>query len=76
MVDAFQIIQDRISRSRLAGDPPDLSIYPRVRDIGLAVQVRILRDASQQIGARIYRIRTIESNATDSSSLTRQTRVP
>lgn len=36
MVDAFQIIQDRISRSRLAGDPPDLSIYPRVRDIGLA----------------------------------------
>ena len=36
MVDAFHILQDRISRSRLAGDPPDLSIYPRVRDIGLA----------------------------------------
>lgn len=36
MVDAFHIIQDRISRSRLAGDPPDLSIFPRVRDIGLA----------------------------------------
>ncbi|WP_407922206.1 patatin-like phospholipase family protein [Aureimonas psammosilenae] len=36
MADAFNIIQDRISRSRLAGDPPDLSLHPRVRDIGLA----------------------------------------
>ncbi|WP_062203046.1 patatin-like phospholipase family protein [Aureimonas sp. AU12] len=36
MVDAFNIIQDRISRSRLAGDPPDYSIHPRVRDIGLS----------------------------------------
>ncbi|MCE7026875.1 patatin-like phospholipase family protein [Jiella avicenniae] len=35
MVDAFNIIQDRISRARLAGDPPDLSLQPRVRDIGL-----------------------------------------
>lgn len=36
MVDAFNIIQERTSRSRLAGDPPDLSIHPRVRDIGLS----------------------------------------
>ena len=36
MVDAFNIIQDRISRSRLAGDPPDLSLQPPVRDIGLS----------------------------------------
>ncbi|MBB3951329.1 patatin-like phospholipase family protein [Aureimonas jatrophae] len=36
MVDAFNIIQDRISRARLAGDPPDLSLHPRVRDIGLS----------------------------------------
>lgn len=36
MADAFNIVQDRISRSRLAGDPPDLSIQPRVRDIGLS----------------------------------------
>ena len=36
MADAFNIVQDRISRSRLAGDPPDLSLQPRVRDIGLA----------------------------------------
>lgn len=36
MVQSFNIIQDRISRSRLAGDPPDLTIRPRVGEIGLA----------------------------------------
>jgi len=36
MVEAFNIIQDRIARSRLAGDPPDMSIRPAVGDIGLA----------------------------------------
>ena len=34
MVDAFNITQDRIARSRLAGDPPDLSIAPRLTGIG------------------------------------------
>ena len=36
MVEAFNIIQDRIARSRLAGDPPDFSIIPGVGNIGLA----------------------------------------
>ena len=36
MVEAFNIIQDRISRARLAGDPPDLSLQPRLADIGLS----------------------------------------
>ena len=35
MMEAFNIIQDRISRSRLAGDPPDVTISPRVGEIGL-----------------------------------------
>ncbi|MEX0590027.1 MAG: patatin-like phospholipase family protein, partial [Xanthobacteraceae bacterium] len=35
MVDAFNITQDRIARSRLAGDPPDLLIAPRLAQIGL-----------------------------------------
>jgi NTE family protein len=34
MVDAFNVMQDRISRSRLAGDPPDVSINPRLGRIG------------------------------------------
>src|SRR3977135_3959986 len=33
MVDAFNIMQDRITRARLAGDPPDLLISPPVGPI-------------------------------------------
>lgn len=35
MVSALSIIQDRITRSRLAGDPPDVHIKPRVGHIGM-----------------------------------------
>ncbi len=35
MVEAFNIIQDRIARARLAGDPPDLSLHPKLGNIGL-----------------------------------------
>jgi NTE family protein len=35
MMDAFNIVQDRIARSRLAGDPPDAMINLRLSDIGL-----------------------------------------
>ncbi|MFZ1814246.1 MAG: patatin-like phospholipase family protein [Rhizobiaceae bacterium] len=36
MMEAFNIIQDRIARARLAGDPPDYTIRPKLHDIGLA----------------------------------------
>ncbi len=36
MVESYNIIQDRISRARLAGDPPDLLLMPRLSDIGLS----------------------------------------
>ncbi len=35
MIDAFNIVQDRIARSRLAGDPPDAMISPRLHGVGL-----------------------------------------
>ncbi|WP_333822790.1 patatin-like phospholipase family protein [Pinisolibacter sp.] len=35
MMESFNIIQDRITRSRLAGDPPDVTIAPRLGHIGL-----------------------------------------
>jgi NTE family protein len=35
MVEAFNIVQDRIARSRLAGDPPDIMISPRLPQFGL-----------------------------------------
>jgi NTE family protein len=34
MLDAFNIMQDRITRARLAGDPPDVIISPRLGQIG------------------------------------------
>ncbi len=35
MVSAFDILQDRIMRSRLAGDPPDALVQLKVGDIGM-----------------------------------------
>ena len=35
MVEAFNIIQDRISRARLAGDPPDMTLQPKLGHVGL-----------------------------------------
>jgi NTE family protein len=34
MIDAFNVMQDRITRSRLAGDPPDVTISPRLGQLG------------------------------------------
>ena len=36
MFSSLNILQDRIARSRLAGDPPDVAIDPRIGHIGLA----------------------------------------
>lgn len=35
MVSSLNIVQDRLARSRLAGDPPDVLIVPRVGHVGL-----------------------------------------
>ena len=35
MVSSLNIVQDRLARSRLAGDPPDVLIQPRIGHIGL-----------------------------------------
>lgn len=35
LLEAFNVTQDRIARARLAGDPPDVIITPRLRDMGL-----------------------------------------
>ena len=34
MVEAFNVMQDRITRARLAGDPPDVLITPRLGSVG------------------------------------------
>ncbi len=35
LLEAFNVTQDRIARARLAGDPPDIIITPRLADMGL-----------------------------------------
>lgn len=35
MIEAFQVMQDRVTRSRLAGDPPDVLINPKLGKLGL-----------------------------------------
>jgi NTE family protein len=35
MIDAYTVMQDRITRARLAGDPADIMISPRLGDIGM-----------------------------------------
>ncbi|WP_018698088.1 patatin-like phospholipase family protein [Amorphus coralli] len=35
MMESYNIMQDRLTRARMAGDPPDYAVGPRVGDIGL-----------------------------------------
>jgi NTE family protein len=35
MIEAYNVMQDRITRARLAGDPPDIMISPRLGHIGM-----------------------------------------
>ncbi|MGF7006757.1 patatin-like phospholipase family protein [Aminobacter sp. BE322] len=65
MVEAFNIIQDRISRARLAGDPPDLSLQPKLGHIGLSdfhradEAIRIGYEATKAQMAEIVRLQAV-----------------
>ena len=54
LVAAFNISQDRLARSRLAGDPPDVNIIPRSSGVGLfdfdkaAVAIAAGREAAER----------------------------
>ncbi len=58
MVEAFNIIQDRISRARLAGDPPDMSLQPKLGHIGLSEFHRA--DEAIRIGYETTKAHVIE----------------
>lgn len=62
MVEAYNIIQDRISRTRLAGDPPDYTIRPRLKHIGMSEFHKA--DEAIQIGydEMMSRARELESH--------------
>ena len=59
MVNTFNIAQDRIMRSRLAGDPPDALVQLKVGKIGMFEfhradeLIRLGREAVRKAGAEI-----------------------
>ncbi|MGI9481191.1 MAG: patatin-like phospholipase family protein [Hyphomicrobiales bacterium] len=66
---AFNISQDRMARSRLAGDPPDISVNPLAHDIGLfdfdkaAEAIEAGRDAARKALPEIERLITVLNTA-------------
>jgi NTE family protein len=63
MVQAFNIIQDRIARARLAGDPPDLALHPRLSDVGLSEFHRAgeaIERGYEEASARLTEIRRMQ----------------
>ncbi|WP_425418519.1 patatin-like phospholipase family protein [Oricola indica] len=56
MVESYNIIQDRISRARLAGDPPDYALHPRLSEIGMADFHRASEAIDQGYEATISRL--------------------
>ena len=65
MVEAFNIIQDRISRARLAGDPPDLALQPKLGHIGLSEffradeAIRVGYETTRERVADLKRLQTV-----------------
>lgn len=65
MTEAFNIIQDRLTRTRLAGDPPDLSLQPKIGHIGLSEfhradeAIRIGYETTMIHAAELQRLQTV-----------------
>ena len=62
LIDALNIMQDRITRSRIAGDPPDVLLMPRLGDIGL-LEFDRAEDAIAEGRAVVERMRPLLEDA-------------
>ena len=69
MIEAYNVMQDRITRARLAGDPADIMISPRLGHIGLFDFHRA--EEAIAIGARSGRARARADRAGERGSLSR-----
>ncbi|MHA1524837.1 MAG: patatin-like phospholipase family protein [Alphaproteobacteria bacterium] len=65
LVGAFNISMDRIARARLAGDPPDITIAPKVGHIGLfdferaEEMIALGREATEQMLPQFHEMQTL-----------------
>jgi len=62
MIEAFNIIQDKIVRSRLAGDPPDFTIRPQLTGIGLSDFHKADEAIDQGYEAAVVKLKALEDN--------------
>jgi NTE family protein len=73
MVEAFNVMQDRITRARLAGDPPDVLISPRLGGVGwfefhrAAEAIQIGTEATEKAIDSVNEAVTALSQAADGS---------
>jgi NTE family protein len=62
MAGSINIMQDRITRSRMAGDPPDVLISPHLADLGLmefdqaAVAIKEGRDSVERMSSALHEL--------------------
>lgn len=76
MVDAFNIVQDRIARSRLAGDPPDAMIAPRLAGLGMLEFHRADAMIQQGLAAALREVDDIRREIEARRIATGQARMP
>ena len=62
MAATLNIVQDRVTRSRLAADPPDVNIVPRVSNIGL-LDLHTAADAIDAGKAAVYESESVIRDA-------------
>lgn len=62
MIGSLNILQDRLSRSRLAGDPPDVTVAPRLGHVGL-LEFEKAAEAIEEGRAAVKRVRPYIADA-------------
>lgn len=62
MIGSLNILQDRLSRSRLAGDPPDVTVAPRLGHVGL-LEFGKADEAIEEGKAAVDRVRPFIADA-------------
>ena len=64
LLEAFNVTQDRIARARLAGDPPDIIVAPRLNGMGLFDFHKAKAAIAEGYEATMRQLDEIEQSAT------------
>lgn len=61
MFESFNIIQDRVSRARLAGDPPDYTVRPKLKNVSIADFYKAEEAIELGYKEMMHRVRELEN---------------